>query len=465
MRVVLITLDSHIAGAVERARAQLCEEIPGLELKLHVATNFSSQAAVDACTQDIAQLDLIFASMLFIEEHIKAVLPALQARRDQCDAMVCAMSAGEVMRLTRMGSFTMDGEAKGPLALLKKLRGKSSKAGSSDGGAKQMAMLRNLPKLLRFIPGKAQELRAYFLTLSYFLAGSAENLADLVRLLVNRYADGPRKGLRGQLKPNAPREYPELGLYHPRLPARMTETAAAVPQPKGKGKGTVGLLLLRSYVLSGDAGHYDAVIADLEARGLRVIPCFASGLDARPAIEKFFLEDGQPTVDAVVSLTGFSLVGGPAYNDARAAEGVLSALDVPYVAAHPVEFQTLEEWRADGRGRRRPSSRWRRRARGWPPSSWLPPAAGRAPSRPIVRASGTPPALRPGRARPGAPARPRRPWHRCRPGRRRARSRSARPRRRPRAGQLRKRTARWPGAHPARWRRSAAHAGRAPAGR
>ena len=41
------------------------------------------------------------------------VLPALQARRDHCDAMVCAMSAGEVMRLTRMGRFSMDGTQSG----------------------------------------------------------------------------------------------------------------------------------------------------------------------------------------------------------------------------------------------------------------------------------------------------------------------------------------------------------------
>ena len=56
-----------------------------------------------------------------------------------------------------------------------------------------MAMLRTLPKLLRFIPGKAQELRAYFLTLQYWLSGSSDNIADLVRLLVSRYADGPRR--------------------------------------------------------------------------------------------------------------------------------------------------------------------------------------------------------------------------------------------------------------------------------
>ena len=98
---------------------------------------------------------------------------------------------------------------------------------------------------------------------------------------------------------------------------------------------------MRSYLLAGNAAHYDGVIAALEARGLRVVPAFASGLDARPAIERFFMRDGVPAVDAVVSLTGFSLVGGPAYNDARAAEEILAKLDVPYVAAHPLEFQTI----------------------------------------------------------------------------------------------------------------------------
>jgi cobalamin biosynthesis Mg chelatase CobN len=43
-------------------------------------------------------------------------------------------------------------------------------------------------------------------------------------------------------------------------------------------------------------------------------------------------------------------VGGPAYNDAKAAEEVLAKLDVPYVAAHPVEFQTLDQWGGSDRG-------------------------------------------------------------------------------------------------------------------
>jgi magnesium chelatase subunit H len=144
--------------------------------------------------------------------------------------------------------------------------------------------------------------------------------------------------------------YPEIGLYHPRAAEKLFESLDQLPGRADNTAGTVGLLLLRSYVLAGNAGHYDGVITALEARGLRVIPGFASGLDAREAIDRFFMKGGVATIDAMVSLTGFSLVGGPAYNDARAAETALAALDVPYIAAHPVEFQTLTNWEGDNRG-------------------------------------------------------------------------------------------------------------------
>jgi magnesium chelatase subunit H len=38
------------------------------------------------------------------------------------------MSAGEVMKLTRIGRFDMDGPPAGAMALLKRLRGKKGKA-------------------------------------------------------------------------------------------------------------------------------------------------------------------------------------------------------------------------------------------------------------------------------------------------------------------------------------------------
>jgi magnesium chelatase subunit H len=220
---------------------------------------------------------------------------------------------------------------------------------NASSGASQMAMLRRLPKMLRLIPGKAQDVRAYFLTMQYWFAGSETNVVQMVRFLVNRYAAGERKVLRGTLDAKLPAEYPELGVYHPRLKQRIDERIERLPTVK-KATGTVGVLVMRSYVLAGDTAHYDGVIAALEAQGLRAIPAFASGLDCRPAIEKFFVENGRATVDAVVSLTGFSLVGGPAYNDSSAAEEILAKLDVPYIAAQPVEFQTLERWASSSNG-------------------------------------------------------------------------------------------------------------------
>jgi magnesium chelatase subunit H len=349
LRVVVVTMDSHLSGAAARAEAQVRRDYPGLELAIHAADEWGEdEAALARCRADIARGDIVIATMLFLDDHVRPVLDALAARRASCDAMVCCMSAGEVVRLTRMGRFDMSVESGGAVGWLKKLRGK--RAAKTPGGRGEMRMLRQLPKLLRFVPGTAQDLRAYFLVLQYWLAGSEQNIASLLRLLVERYADGPRRVLRGRATAAAPVEYPEIGVYHPRMAGRLGEDAGKLPKATPASRGTVGVLLLRSYLLAGNSGHYDGAIAALEAKGLRVIPAFASGLDQRPAIERYFMVDGVPIVDAVISLTGFSLVGGPAYNDAGAAEAMLARLDVPYLSAHPVEFQTLEQWAAAERG-------------------------------------------------------------------------------------------------------------------
>ncbi len=349
IRVVVVTMDSHLSTAARRAETTLRRDIPGLELCLHAADEWGGDAAaLAACHADIARGDIVVATMLFLEDHIEAVRPALEARRLECDAMLCCMSGPQITKLTRLGRFDMAHEATGALALLQRLKPKRGEGAAVTAGQQQMKMLRRLPKLMRFIPGTAQDVRAYFLALQYWLAGSEENLGSLVRLLVDRYARGKRAALAGTAKAAAPVVYPDVGLYHPRAPGRIVERVEELP---GHGTaGTVGLLVLRSYVLAGNSGHYDGAIAALEARGLRVVTAFASGLDQRPAIERFFQRDGVALVDAVVSLTGFSLVGGPAYNDARAAETVLAALDVPYVTAHPLEFQTMAQWQSDPRG-------------------------------------------------------------------------------------------------------------------
>jgi magnesium chelatase subunit H len=345
INVVLVTLDNHVNGAIVRAEKRLVHDLPGIHFRSFAATEWEGdEKSLIECREAIAEGDIIIVTMLFMEPHINAVSDALAARRDHCDALICCMSAPEVMQYTRMGRFTMDSEPSGPIALLKRLRGTPKDGKPAATGERQLAMLRRLPRILRFIPGTAQDVRTYFLTLQYWLAGSEDNLARMVNLLVHRYAAGPRAVLRQIAREQPPIEYPDVGIYQMEGRQRIVDSADGIAEPE-EHSGTVGLLLMRSYALAGNTRHYDAVIQALESRGIKVIPAFAAGLDARPAVKRFFMQEGESVVDAVVSLTGFSLVGGPAYNDTDAAQEMLSELNVPYLAVQALEFQSINQWR------------------------------------------------------------------------------------------------------------------------
>ncbi|WP_296424638.1 magnesium chelatase subunit H [Yoonia sp.] len=335
-RFVIVTLDSHTAGPACRVRDRLVADFPGLEISIHAAAEWGENpAALADAKQSIAQANIVVANLLFLEEHTAAIMPDLLARRDACDAMINVIADSSIVKLTKMGDLDMSKPASGAMALLKKLRPQQSKEGKS--GKSQMKTLRRLPKILRLIPGKSQDLRNWFLSMQYWLGGSDENIEQMIRMLVSRYAVGQTWT---PVKAKPPIEYPEVGVYHPDLPGHHISTDAAdLPRPAG-AVATVGLLMLRSYILASDKAHYDAVIRSFEQKGMAVVPAFAGGLDGSPAISQYF----QGKVDAMVSLTGFSLVGGPAYNDSDAAVALLTKLNVPYIAAQPLEFQTLGQW-------------------------------------------------------------------------------------------------------------------------
>lgn len=338
--IVVVTLDQHAAGPAARIAPRLAQDFPGLTITIHAAAEWAENpAALLRCKADLQTADIIIANLIFIEEHITAILPALTEARPRVDAFIGVIADAQIVKLTKMGDLDMSKPASAAMALLKKL--KPSAKTSANSGEKQMSMLRRIPKILRWIPGKAQDMRAWFLSMQYWLGGSDDNIEQMVRFLIGRYCT--HKDWRGAAS-KAPVDYPDVGLYHPRLAHRITTDLADLPRP-ANATATVGLLMLRSYVLASDTAHYDAVIAAFEARGIACIPAFAGGLDGRPAINAYF-----KGIDAMVSLTGFSLVGGPAYNDSPAAVAALQALDVPYIAAHPLEFQTLGQWAQAGQG-------------------------------------------------------------------------------------------------------------------
>jgi len=360
IRVTIVTLDAHFADAFARARTMLQKDLPGLRLSMHVSADYNSdEKLAEKARADIMAADIIIAGQLFTEESAGPVKDAIAARRKDCDAVCAMLCVNEVVKLTRLGKYSMADEDRSnspwsPMNILKKLRGERDDGKSA--GERQLSVLRRLPKLLRFIPGAAQDVRSWFLAMQYWLAGSDTNVANMVRMLIDRYAAGPRAVLRGTLTVEEPEEFPDVGCYHPDLPGRgITEDDSKLPS-KGK-QGRVGVLLGRSYLLADNTAHYDAIIRGLESRGLSVVAAYASGLDGRAAISRYFMDQKAQvrgttiaTIDAMISLTGFSLVGGPAYNDAEAAQAVLNALDVPYISLQTLEFQTIAEWERDPRG-------------------------------------------------------------------------------------------------------------------
>ena len=54
-RFVIVTLDNHLAGAVDRARRALEMDIPGLDLSFHAAAEWNDPAALQRCLASIAR--------------------------------------------------------------------------------------------------------------------------------------------------------------------------------------------------------------------------------------------------------------------------------------------------------------------------------------------------------------------------------------------------------------------------
>ena len=170
-RFVILTLDAHAAGPAARVLPRLQRDFPGLEITIHAAAEWSENpAALRRAKADQTRANIVCANLSFLEEHIAAILPTLTAIRPQLDAFVGVIADPQIVKLTKMGDLDMGRPDSTVMGLLKRL--KPTKGSAPASGEKQMAMLKRLPKILRFLPGKAQDLRGWFLSMQYWLGGS-----------------------------------------------------------------------------------------------------------------------------------------------------------------------------------------------------------------------------------------------------------------------------------------------------
>lgn len=352
VKIVYVVLEAQyqasLAAAVKNInekRDNVCVEIVGYLLEeLREAKNF------EAFKADVASANIFIGSLIFIEELAEKIVEAVQPARDTLDACLIFPSMPAVMKLNKLGTFSMSqlGQSKSVIGDFIK----SARKNNDNFEEGLLKLVRTLPKVLKYLPSdKAKDARNFVNSLQYWLGGNAENLENLILNVAQNYV-GDLKGV--DFAPAEPEVFPDIGIWHPLAPAMYEDlkeylnwydTRKDLELPRDAP--VIGLVLQRSHLVTGDEGHYSGVVSELEARGAKVVPVFAGGLDFSAPVKKFFydpLGSGKAYVNTVVSLTGFALVGGPARQDAPKAVEALKQLNVPYLVSLPLVFQTTEEW-------------------------------------------------------------------------------------------------------------------------
>ena len=77
---------------------------------------------------------------------------------------------------------------------------------------------------------------------------------------------------RSSLQPSSPNCSAPSSLFVP-PPACRYDTRKDIKF--AKDAPVIGLVLQRSHLVTGDHGHYDGVVSELESRGAKVVPVFA----------------------------------------------------------------------------------------------------------------------------------------------------------------------------------------------
>ncbi|MGD1950009.1 MAG: magnesium chelatase subunit H [Leptolyngbyaceae cyanobacterium] len=360
MKVVYVVLEPQYQSALSAAVKSINTNNPhiAVEVSGYLIEELRNNDNYEAFKKDVSEANVFVASLIFIEELAEKVVAAVQPHRENLDVAVVFPSMPQVMRLNKMGSFSMAQLGQSKSAIGEFMKKRRQKQGGSFEDA-MLKLLRTLPKVLKYLPvDKAQDARNFMLSFQYWLGGSPENLENFMLMLADRYMFGDKaiEGAPKSMDYEEPVTYPDTGIWHPLAPCMYEDikeylnwydSRQDLPASHKREKAPcVGLVLQRTHLVTGDEAHYVSMVQELEYLGARVIPVFAGGLDFSKPVEQFFYEPVSQAslVDSVVSLTGFALVGGPARQDHPKAIEALQKLNRPYMVALPLVFQTTEEW-------------------------------------------------------------------------------------------------------------------------
>jgi len=355
MNITVLYVGSSLLAPLKNAEREI-NRVHDLGLRV-AAYNFGSPLS-DREWEDV-EADLRDANVVFVihvmdGENATRLVAALE-KHDPYDAVVVINCMPELMRRTRLGRLDISALGKSQNGkggkLLKSVGswvGAQAKRGKSSRGHHQyLKFVDRLPGILKFVPtaGALTDAKHYLYLFCYFLQPTPDNIKSMLLYALVHYVRDERLK---KILVAKPEQRPSVAIYHPAAPA-LFQTFAAYRkwyQKPLNPASTIGLLLMRPQVISKTTKHYDELINAIEAEGLSVIPAIATLMDNREAVSQFFVEPAKTKarVSQIVSLTGFSFVGGPAMNDSAAAAEFLRELNLPYRSAVSLDTQTIEAW-------------------------------------------------------------------------------------------------------------------------
>jgi len=367
VKIVYVVLESQYQASMTAAVKQInqsnspvCATCTGYLLE-----EIRNPDTLEELKSDLETANVFVCSLIFVQELAEKLVSVVAPVRDRLDACLCFPSMPDVMKLNKLGSFDLTAITGGPLGdFAKQVKDMGNKplqkSKPKAGGAFQDSLLklvRTLPKILKFLPGdQARDARCFVLSLQHWLGGTPENLEAMLLRIAGGYVPALAERQAIDLERIMdPVVLPDQGIWHPCAPeiySTLGEYREWYDKEHCPMAGVpidaplVGVILQKSHIATNDNGHYVAYVQEIEKRGARVVCTYTGGLDFSQPVKNYLLDSMtfEGAVDVLVNLTGFSLVGGPASQDAAKAKEVLMQVNRPYLVSVPLVFQSFTEW-------------------------------------------------------------------------------------------------------------------------
>ncbi|MCL6510174.1 MAG: magnesium chelatase subunit H [Anaerolineae bacterium] len=336
------------------------------EANLTQFTEWELEARSPEAAQAIQEADCLFVSMINFKDQADWLRE--QVERSRARAVFAYESMPEVMALTRVGDYVVADRPGGKGGMpepVKKIARMLVHGRDEDTLYGYTKLMKLMQTMMRFMPAKARDFKNWMQVNIYWNQPLAQNVSSMFKFILREYFNQPV-----EVPPVV--EVPMMGLYHPaaegffkdikayrdwqkkRAARRKADDAGHAMRNGRTAAGAayrVAVLFFRKHLMQ-DRGYINDTIAALEAAGLDVLPLFVTGVEGHVVVRDWLAKE---RVDAVVSLIGFALVGGPAGSTSPgahrdAAVEILQRIDAPYIVAQPLYVQDFVSWQKIGVG-------------------------------------------------------------------------------------------------------------------